>query len=130
MALNPPSIENNNNNPTKEILASTGIYNGEIYSPTPYATDLPGITAANTGINVTTTTTTTLAPAGPLNNALFVSDLSSGNYYIDDMLVFNKYIHYSSNVMGTITGKVISFDPESFLQQATNTFNAYSLENR
>lgn len=127
MSLPFPNIENNSNNPTKEIFASSDIYTGEVYAPTAYANDIPNSVIANTGINTTTTTSTT---SNPLNNALFSSNLTNHNYYIDDMLVFNKYIHYSSSVIGKVTGKLITFDPESFLQQATNTFNAYSLENR
>lgn len=119
---NPPYYQKNN--PTKEIWASSGIFTGAVYAPTPYAIDIPDNTLANTGRNTTSTTSST-TPA-PSSNALFVSDLSNHNYYIDDMLVFNKYIHYASG----IGGMVRTFDPESFLQQATNTFNAYSLENR
>ena len=115
---NPPYLSTNN--PTKEILASSGIYNGISYAETPFAADVPNSLVANTGINSTTTeTSTTVSPS--LNHALFQSNLTSGNYFIDDMLVFNKYIHYYDFKM---------FHPQAFLQQSIVTFNRYSLGSR
>jgi hypothetical protein len=124
MSTTTPS-PNQINNPTKEILASSGIYDGKILSNKLYANDLPNSTIANTGINVTSTTTsstTSSTTPSPTSDWL----LSSGNYFIDDMLVFNNYIHYDSDMFGGIR----TFDPQSFLEQATATFNVYSMEYR
>ena len=110
------------NNPTKEILASSGIYNGTVMSNKLFADDIPRTGIANTGINTTTTTTTTAAgttlqPFPPL---------SSGNYFIDDMLIFNNFIYHDSDLLGGVK----QFNPRLFLEQANVTFNAYSLEYR
>jgi hypothetical protein len=112
----------NINNPTKEILASSGIYDGKVLSNKLYADDLSNSIIANTGINSTTTsTTTTFNPSNvPFNN------LSNPGYFVDDMLVFNNYIHYDSDMFGAIR----TFNPRSFLEQANVTFNAYSMEYR
>lgn len=147
----PPQINNiinqNNNNPSKEILASSGIYDKINYAPTRYAIDRPGQIVPNTGI-VTTTPSPFLLPslsnpALPIPPELYspqtehafrrnvvprlvglrTAALSDGNYFIDDMLVFNKYIHYDSPPVKT-------FDPQSFLQEAIVQFNIYSLEYR
>lgn len=115
----------NINNPTKEILASSGIYDGKVLSNKLYADDIPSSLIANTGINTTTTSTTTKPPTSSGTPQPF-SILSSGNYFIDDMLVFNNYIHYDSDMFGGIR----SFNPRSFLEQANVTFNAYSMEYR
>lgn len=113
----------NINNPTKEILASSGIYDGKVLSNKLYADDISNSIIANTGINSTTTSTTTTTTFNPSN---ILSNLSSGNYFIDDMLVFNNYIHYDSDMFGGIR----SFNPRSFLEQANVAFNAYSMEYR
>lgn len=123
--LTTPPPQNNFNNPTKEIWASSGIFSGERYSDKPYAVDLPNSNIPNTGINTTTTsTTTTISPSLQLQNALFYSELSSGTYLIDNLLVFNKYIHY-----GGIT-PVVTFNPETFLTESIVKFNLYSLQYR
>jgi hypothetical protein len=124
MPLESNPIPLNNNNPTKEIWASSGIYTKEVYSNQPYANDLPLSFDGNTARNSTSTTPT--PASNPLNNALFSADLTIPYKYVDDIVIFNNYIHYSS----TITGGMTTFNPQSFLEQATNTFNAYNLENR
>lgn len=142
MAIDPleiPYDSNATNNPSKEIWASSGIHTQIPYASQAYAPDIPNSLVPNTGIQ-TTTTTTTLNPdnpesynpfnkhsfnitltgiAPPLNKAL----LGDGNYFIDDMLVFNKYISYDTRTLRT-------FDPESFLKQSIVNFNIYSLEYR
>jgi hypothetical protein len=136
LPLSNPSISNN---PSKEIWASSGVHSRVPYAAQSYAPDIPNSLAPNTGIQ-TTTTTTTRSPDDPtaynpinqhsfyitltgvqppLNKAL----INDGNYFIDDMLVFNKYISYDSR-------KLITFDPESFLKESIVNFNIYSLEYR
>lgn len=108
----------NFNNPSKEIFAASGIYetNQIIGNPPFYADDLPGF-APNTGIKPVNTI------AQPLTtNALFSADLSRSNRFIDDMIIFNDYIHYGQ--------PSIRFNPEFFLQQSVVSFNMYNLENR
>lgn len=123
MPLDPTAIEKNNNNPSKEIWASSGIYDRKNYGRTPiYADDITNSLVPNTGINTTTTSTTQPPTAGTLYDQFRF--LSSGNFYIDDMLVFNQYIHYDTN------GALKTFDPQSFLQEAVVTFNIYSLQYR
>jgi hypothetical protein len=134
-----PINPQNTNNPSKEIWASSGVHSQVPYAAQPYAPDIPNSLVLNTGIQTTTTTTTLNpdAPASynpitqhsfyialtgvnpPLNRAL----ISDGNYFIEDMLVFNKYISYDSR-------KLITFDPESFLKESIVNFNIYSLEYR
>lgn len=66
-----------------------------------------------------------------LDNILYSTPLSSGTltssgtYYIDDMLVFNNYIHYAPGRSG-----VMAFNPQASLQQSIVNFNIYSLEYR
>jgi hypothetical protein len=108
------------NNPTKEILASSGIFDGKTYAPLPYAVDVPISWISNTGIQ--TTTTTTPQPSLITGAGVFASGLSSGNYFIDDMLIFNDYIHYA--------GTPRRFNTQRFLQEAVVAFNIYSLEFR
>jgi hypothetical protein len=83
----------NKNNPTKEIFASSGIYDEIAYAQQPYASDIPNSVTANTGINTTTTTTstttTTPSPSG-------LTPLSSFVPFIHDILIFNNYIHYDT----------------------------------
>jgi len=129
----------NDNNPSKEIWASSGIYNEKPYASLPYASDVPQSLVSNTGIQITTTSTTknpdspvSYSPNAdhsfrislqginaPLNKAM----LSDSNYFVDDMLVFNKYISYNDK-------RYITFDPQSFLEQSIVNFNIYSLEYR
>ncbi len=92
------NVANNKNNPTKEILASSGIYDKQAYAPTPYAVDLPNSFVANTGINVTTTSTTTTLPATSATGS-YVADflnLSNGVFFIGNILNFNNYVHYDT----------------------------------
>lgn len=111
----------NDNNPTKEILASFGIFNNIQYASLPYASDNPNNTASNTGIN-TTTTTTTVQPQYSPSGSLYVANLTtSSRDSIDDMLIFNDYIHYykKNNI-------VIQYNTRSFLQKSNVAFNMYS----
>lgn len=128
--------EFNKNNPTKEILPSSGIYSQTPYATQVYANDLPNSTVPNTGIQITTTTTppspgavaynpsnqhsffiTATGRAPPLDKAL----LNDSNFFIDDMLIFNNYIHHDGS---------FEFNPQSFLEQSIVTFNIYNLGNR
>lgn len=135
--VNTPVLLNDKNNPSKEIWASSGIYDQKAYkSPPIYSPDMPNSFIANTGISVTTTSTTKspnqyqphfdhtfriIAPerVPALNKAL----LSDSNYFIDDMLVFNDYIHYDEL-------RSLRFNPQSFLEEAVVSFNVYSMEYR
>lgn len=121
------------NNPSREIVAGSGLYTKTQYgtprSPTPlnspdspdpifYASDVPNSLAQNP--NIFTTTTSTLPPR--VNHALQNAKLSNTDMHIiDDMLVFNNYVHYYGN---------IQFNPRSFLAQANVNFNLYSMEYR
>jgi hypothetical protein len=122
MATTPPPY-NQINNPTKEILASSGIFvrppESGILAPRLFAVDLPNSFFANTGIQQTTTSTTPRPPPGNV-----FDNLSSGNFFIDDMLVFNKYIHYDTK------SSLKTFDPQSFLQESIGGFNMYGREFR
>lgn len=119
--VNPHNYSENKNNPTKEILASSGIWDNTPYAPTPYAVDIPNSLVPNTGINTTTTSSTTSSTTSPPSSGSDPSFgiISSGNLYIDDMLIFNDYIHYAS------TTGIKRFNPQTFLQQAVTAFNAY-----
>lgn len=136
--INTPLLLNNNNNPSKEIWASSGIYDQKAYKNPPiYYPDASNSLLANTGISVTTSSTTQppenayqphsdhtfriVAPGRtpPLNKVL----LSDSNYFIDDMLVFNDYIHYDDK-------KPVRFNPQAFLEAAVVSFNIYSMEYR
>ena len=123
MITTPPPPYNQINNPTKEIIASSGIFvrppESGILAPDLFAVDRPNSLIANTGIQKTTTSTTPTPPGGNV-----FGNLSSGNFFIDDMLVFNKYIHYDTK------GSVKTFDPQSFLQESIGGFNIYSREFR
>lgn len=120
--INPPL--NNYNNPTKEILAASGIYSGISYAATPYANDINNSTSPNTG-RVSTTPPAATTTAHPSGHSLFAADIRSGSAYIDDMLIFNDYIHHHA-----VFGSVLRFNVESFLQQSIVNFNVYSLEYR
>lgn len=112
----------NYNNPTKEIFASSGIFSGKTLAPRVYAIDIPSSPVPNTGTQITTTTTTTTRAPEITPNLLM--GLGSGNYFIDDMLVFNNYIHYDTK------NALKVFNPQSLLEQSVTAFNAYSLEYR
>jgi hypothetical protein len=118
MATTPPPY-NQINNPTKEILASSGIFDQKPLAPRLFEVDRPNIVPANTGIQQTTTSTTPRPQPGNV-----FDNLSSGNFFIDDMLVFNKYIHYDTK------SSLKTFDPQSFLQESIGGFNIYSREFR
>lgn len=120
---NPQIFAQNTNNPTKEILASSGIWDETAYAPTPFANDIPNSTGPNTLRNTTTTTTSTVDPNVAVSGTdPYLGPISSGNLVIDDMLVFNKYIHYNKK-----GGSVITFHPQSFLEQSIVTFNIYNM---
>lgn len=124
--LPPYDFAQNKNNPTKEILASSGIWDEKLYAPTLFATDIPNSIEPNTGINTTTTSTTT--PNPNIANSGSQPDLgptSSGNFIIDDMLIFNKYIHYSKGSFESVR----TFNPQTFLTQSVVTFNIYNSNN-
>lgn len=117
----------NNNNPTKEIWATSGIYDQKNYatSNTQYAPDVINSPLPNTGINNRRTETLT-SPVIPTDSELFSAPpftLSSGNYFIDDMEIFNPYRHYIDN-------SNITFDPQVFLKQTINVFNVYNVRYR
>lgn len=122
--LPPYDFAGNKNNPTKEILASSGIWDGQTYAPTLFAPDISDSTVPNTGINTTTTTTSTTT-YNPLVSGTQpdLGPISSGNFIIDDMLIFNKYIHYSKGSFGSVR----TFNPQTFLTQSVVTFNIYNL---
>jgi len=117
-----PINQKNVNNPSREILSASGLYSNP--QSTNYAEDKPNSPAPNWDTASTTTQQPTLPSA---RNALADSDLRNGNYFIDDMQVFNNYIHYSAN---PTTLSAIQFNPQAFLQQSIVTFNIYSLEYR
>lgn len=139
MPIDQSVILTNTNNPSKEIWASSGVHSQIPYATQPYAPDIPNSLIPNTGIQLTTTTPVPnpdlIGSYDPLNQHAFnmtLPDISpplnrallgDGNYFIDDMLVFNKYISYD-------TRKLITFDPESFLKESIVKFNIYSLEYR
>ena len=60
-----------------------------------------------------------------LSNGL-ASRLVAGAAGINDFTIVNPYIHYASSQMGS----VITFDPRSLLQLATQRFNIYSSQYR
>jgi hypothetical protein len=117
----PPAV-NDINNPSKEIFAASGIYERGVvpFRPSYYAPDRPNSPLPNNGI-LELTVVTTPPPQGGEDWSLGM-DLTGGNFFIDDMLVFNKYIHY--------TPPLKTFDPQSFLQESVVTFNVYNFGNR
>lgn len=114
----PYDFAQNKNNPTKEILASSGIWEEKPYALTLFASDIPNVLVPNTGINSTTTTTAAPSTSGSIPY-LGISTISSGNYYIDNMLIFNSYHHYDTK------NQLRKFDPQTFLQQSIKFFNIY-----
>lgn len=114
---NPQYFDKNFNNPTKEIMASSGIWNDTPYASNPYAIDIPNSLIPNTGINTTTTSSTTTSSTPPPSSGTMpdLGVLSDGYMYPDDMLIFNDYIHY--------VGNPIRFNPQVFLQEAVASFN-------
>lgn len=124
MSQKPPSYyqNNDNNSPTKEIWATSGIYDQQSYGATQYAADMPN-TGANTGIN-TKIPVFLSPPLVDTDSALLSTPqntFSSGNYFIDDMQIFNPYRHHVGS---------IQFDPQSFLIATVNFFNVYSIKYR
>lgn len=129
MADLPETGVNNLNNPSKEIFQScSGVYDGSLIGPAPYALDLPNSLNPNNFVAYTTPgpTTAPTLPPGNVNNALNNLNLSNGIRFVDDMLVFNPYIHY----VGPPTTPIRTFNPQSFLQQSLASFNAYNFSNR
>lgn len=103
--------------------------------------EIPLLTVIPPGQSVTTTTPPPLvvnpnavpivAPNGlvwnenpNLSNGL-ASRLIAGAAGINDFTIVNPYIHYESP-----PGNVITFDPRSLLQLATQRFNIYSSQYR
>ena len=148
MAFNYQPINNpkNYNNPSKELLNASGIYEDKPRNPNPtgYSPDRINSPISNTGILPPTLTTTvnpnatgTYTPYHPNFGNIFNAQirprvppldramLNDHNVFIDDMQVFNNYIHYSQ-----AEGRYIAFNPQSFLEEAVVTFNRYSLRFR
>lgn len=121
-----PEIDGYNlNNPTKEIFQScSGVFDGRIIGPVPYAVDIPNSLVPNTGVASTYPPTTTPLPRSDVDNGLKNLNLSSGIGFVGDMLVFNSYIHYDTKK------SLRTFNPQSFLEQSLSTFNAYNFSNR
>jgi hypothetical protein len=117
-------LNNDNNNPSKEIWANSGIYDQKSYGPSQYAQDITGATTPNTAI--------LSRPILPLTPPLLQTDssllsapantFSSGNYFVDNMDLFNPFRHHSISTM--------IFDPQDFLIQTVNVFNVYSRKYR
>lgn len=119
------------NNPSKEIIAGSGIYSQIAYGVAVggkyYAADLPNSLVPNSGVFITTTSTSTTQPPGN-SHALYFSKLSNTSMHIiDDMNVINNYIHYVP--AGQPPG-LKTFDPRSFLAQSIVNFNIYSIAYR
>lgn len=130
-----PLLPGNKNNPSKELLGASGIYGGQFSGSTNqliigdpqtgqgfYSADQPNTQShiPNTGQYPFQVTTT---PNPNPRHAFLDSALSSGNRFIDDMLVFNNYVHY-------VGPPIKTFDPQSFMQQSVVSFNMYNLGNR
>jgi hypothetical protein len=113
-------VNKDNNNPSKEIWANSGIYDQKSYGPSQYAQDITDAITPNTGI--------LSRPILPLTPPLLQTDssllsapantFSSGNYFVDNMDLFNPFRHHSISTM--------IFDPQDFLIQTVNVFNVYS----
>lgn len=120
--------------PSKEVLASSGVFNKELYNYTLYAPNIQN------GNNLNVAITTTVAPPNPeipieyqpnLTHSFAMTGVGleyqnallrrSSDVPISDMSVFNNYYHYDGG---------ISFNPQSFLEQSIVVFNVYSLEYR
>jgi hypothetical protein len=109
-----------NNNPSKEIWANSGIYNQKSYGPLQYFPDIPDAIIPNAGI-ATRLPTILTPPILPTDSSLLSAPahtFSSGNYFVDNMDLFNKFRHYNIPTM--------VFDPQDFLIQTVNVFNVYS----
>ena len=109
-----------NNNPSKEIWANSGIYDQKSYGPLQYAPDNANGITPNTGIALRLPTPFT-PPILPTDSSLLSAPahtFSSGNYFVDNMDLFNKFRHHSISTM--------VFDPQDFLIQTVNVFNVYS----
>jgi len=117
-------LNNDDNNPSKEIWANSGIYDQKSYGPSQYAQDITGAITPNTAI--------LSRPILPLTPPLLQTDssllsapantFSSGNYFVDNMDLFNPFRHHSISTM--------IFDPQDFLIQTVNVFNVYSRKYR
>jgi len=113
-----------NNNPSKEIWANSGIYDQKSYGPTQYVADMIGSFASNTGISYRPPTNF-IPPLISTNSSLLSAPahtFSSGNYFIDNMDLFNPFRHYSI--------PTLVFNPDNLLIQTVNVFNVYSTQYR
>lgn len=117
----PQLSDNHFNNPSKEILAGSGLYEPSSFGPRGangfFAVDRPNSSIPNTGIFTRSSTTTTTP--NPQDHALLNnSGVSNASMHtIDDMNVINNYVHYYANKQ---------FNPASFLVQQNIQFNLYS----
>lgn len=88
------------NNPSKEILASSGIYDKKLYSSHVYAPNFPNNTVQNTGVATTTIDPNIPTIYAPHSNHIFhIQSLNlnlstSDSDTIDDMYIINPYIPY------------------------------------
>lgn len=132
----PPVPDDHQNNPSKEIIAGSGIYSKVQYglpntseffnrqTPYFYKADFPNTNIPNV-YNFVTTTPEPLNFSQIIPHALRDSQLSNTSIHrIDDMNVINKYIHYVP--AGTPPG-LKTFDPRTFLAQSIVNFNIYSV---
>lgn len=113
---------NDNNNPSKEIWANSGIYDQRSYGSSQYVSDTTNSTAPNTGISVKNQQSD--PPVTYTDSSLLSAPrytFSSGNYFIDNMDIFNPYRHYIDGII---------FDPQDFLRETVNVFNVYSINYR
>lgn len=125
MSAKPPSYYQNNdtNNPSKEIWANSGIYDQKSYGQLQYSPDIPNF-IPNTGIALRIPEILN-PPLIPTDSSLLSAPphtFSSGNYFIDNMDLFNPFRHYAIPTM--------TFDPQNFLVETVNVFNVYSMRYR
>lgn len=115
---------NDNNNPSKEIWANSGIYDRKSYGGTQYAQDMANSIIPNTAIS--SRIPEELNPPLLATNSALLSapryTFSSGNYFIDNMDLFNPFRHYAVPTM--------VFDPQDLLIETVNVFNVYSTQYR
>jgi hypothetical protein len=118
-------VNKDNNNPSKEIWANSGIYDQKSYGPLQYAPDIENAITPNTGISLRTTPPPLTPPLIQTDSALLsapAGTFSSGNYFVDNMDLFNPFRHHSIRTM--------TFDPQDFLIETVNVFNVYSRKYR
>jgi hypothetical protein len=117
-------LNNDDNNPSKEIWANSGIYDQKSYGPLQYAPDIEDAITPNTGI-LSRPILPLTPPLLPTDSSLLsapANTFSSGNYFVDNMDLFNPFRHHSIPTM--------TFDPQDFLIQTVNVFNVYSRKYR